>query len=161
MFTSSLAFTSSLVQVLFIHRFLLSHLDWLAPNKAQTGLQYAPVVIDLSTMNLWTCCWSERAGSADELRWTHCWILLVYCGPWRMARMARMAPMIHRLGLHLQGLRHDGCLHDDLFATCIIMLSHADFMLHWTSICSLCTDMYGWYCGGSLLSPFSAQDEDA
>ena len=39
MFTSSLAFTSSLVQVLFIHRFLLSHLDGLAPNKAQTGLQ--------------------------------------------------------------------------------------------------------------------------
>ena len=39
MFTSSLAFTSSLVQVLFIHRFLLSHLDGLALNKAQTGLQ--------------------------------------------------------------------------------------------------------------------------
>ena len=39
MFTSSLAFTSSLVQVLVIHRVLLSRLDGLAPNKAQTGLQ--------------------------------------------------------------------------------------------------------------------------
>ena len=45
-FTSSIAFQlilqwsgSSLVQVLFIHRFLLSHLDGLAPNKAQTRLQ--------------------------------------------------------------------------------------------------------------------------
>ena len=41
-----------------------------------------------------------------------------------------LAPMIHRLGLDLQGLRHDGCLHDDLFTTCIVMLSYADFMLH-------------------------------
>ena len=34
--------------------------------------------------------------------------------------------MIHRLSLHLQGLRHDGCLHDGLL-TCIVMLYYADY----------------------------------
>ena len=60
--------------------------------------------------------------------------------------------MIHRLSLHLQGLRHGGCLHDGLL-TFIVMLYCADYAVLNFNLFNMV-----WLC---MVGMVSARDEDA